>query len=190
MARPLSEEKREAILDAAAKLVAEQGTGAPTSKIAKAAGVAEGTLFTYFASKDDLLNALYLSIKGDMRRLMADDMSRSGEPQAQFRQLWNAMVDWTIDAEVKSKAMRQLTVSNLITDESRAAGSAPFRDIEAIFDKVVSAGALRNEPTAFAGALLQSLADTVAQFIQQAPDQRDHFKQLGFRMFWNAIHAP
>ena len=41
-------------------LFAERGIGhAPTSAIAAAAGVAEGTLFTYFKTKDELLNELY-----------------------------------------------------------------------------------------------------------------------------------
>ena len=50
MARPRSEDKRTAILEAATEVVAELGIGAPTAKVAKGAGVAEGTLFTYFAN--------------------------------------------------------------------------------------------------------------------------------------------
>lgn len=41
MARALSEEKRQALLDAAADFVATLGTGASMAKIAKAAGVTE-----------------------------------------------------------------------------------------------------------------------------------------------------
>lgn len=52
MARPLSEEKRNAILMAAAENVATDGLAARTAKIATAAGVAEGTVFTYFATKE------------------------------------------------------------------------------------------------------------------------------------------
>ena len=49
MARPKSEDKRNAILDAATRVFAERGlTAAPTSEISKQAGVAEETLFTYF----------------------------------------------------------------------------------------------------------------------------------------------
>ncbi len=59
MACPLSDDKRTAILEAATELVALLGVSAPTAKIAKCAGVAEGTLFTYFANKDELLNQLY-----------------------------------------------------------------------------------------------------------------------------------
>ena len=67
MARPLSEEKRSAILGAATAVVAALGVSAPTVKIAKDAGVAEGTLFTYFPTKDELLNRLYLELKMDLR---------------------------------------------------------------------------------------------------------------------------
>jgi AcrR family transcriptional regulator len=40
--------------------IAEDGIDASTAGIAKAAGVAEGSLFRYFPDKDTLLNELYL----------------------------------------------------------------------------------------------------------------------------------
>ena len=59
MARPKSEDKRNAILDAATRVFAECGlTAAPTSEISRRAGVADGPLFTYFKTKDDLINAV------------------------------------------------------------------------------------------------------------------------------------
>ena len=51
MARPLSEEKRIAILNAAANVVASEGIDAATARIAKAAKVAHGTLVTYFPTQ-------------------------------------------------------------------------------------------------------------------------------------------
>ena len=60
MARPLSEEKRSALLAAAIDAVGSSGVAASTLKIAKDAGVAEGTPFRYFPTKDDLFNQLYL----------------------------------------------------------------------------------------------------------------------------------
>jgi AcrR family transcriptional regulator len=51
-------------LDAATRVFAERGlTAAPRSDISKQAGVAEGNLFTYFKTKDDLIKALYREIK-------------------------------------------------------------------------------------------------------------------------------
>jgi len=74
VARPKSEDKRNAILDAATRVFAERGlTAAPTSEISKEAGVAEGTLFTYFKTKDDLMNALYREIKLELADAMMSD---------------------------------------------------------------------------------------------------------------------
>ena len=58
MARLRSSEKRRAILQAAVYEIAEAGLGAPTSKIARRAGVAEGTLFIYFPNKEELFKAV------------------------------------------------------------------------------------------------------------------------------------
>jgi AcrR family transcriptional regulator len=52
----LVEARRNQILDAAAAVFAEKGFHRATTKeIARAAGVSEGTIYNYFASKDDLL---------------------------------------------------------------------------------------------------------------------------------------
>lgn len=57
MARPKSEDKKQALLEAATAAFAQSGIAASTSAIARSAGVAEGTLFRYFATKDELLKS-------------------------------------------------------------------------------------------------------------------------------------
>ena len=47
MARPKSEDKKQALLEAATAAFAQSGVAASTSAIARSAGVAEGTLFRY-----------------------------------------------------------------------------------------------------------------------------------------------
>lgn len=54
MARPKSEDKKQALLEAATQAIAQSGIAASTAVIARNAGVAEGTLFRYFATKDEL----------------------------------------------------------------------------------------------------------------------------------------
>jgi AcrR family transcriptional regulator len=67
MARPRSEDKRTAILDATTEVVAMLGVSAQTAKIAKGACVAEGTLLTYFANKDELLKSAFAQASQDHR---------------------------------------------------------------------------------------------------------------------------
>src|SRR3954452_1801256 len=58
-ARPLPvEERRAAILKAARPLVLEHGRAATTRMIADAAGIAEGTIFRVFPTKDELFDAV------------------------------------------------------------------------------------------------------------------------------------
>ncbi len=52
------EDRRAAILEAARPLVVERGTATTTKMIAEAAGIAEGTIFRVFSSKDEIFDAL------------------------------------------------------------------------------------------------------------------------------------
>jgi TetR/AcrR family fatty acid metabolism transcriptional regulator len=59
-ATPPSPGKRERILDAAVKVFAAEGFyNAKVAQIAQEAGVADGTIYLYFKSKDDLLISLF-----------------------------------------------------------------------------------------------------------------------------------
>jgi AcrR family transcriptional regulator len=57
-------DKREKLLQTALELFVTQGfNDTPTSKIAKEAGIATGTLFYFFPTKDELIFSLYLKLK-------------------------------------------------------------------------------------------------------------------------------
>src|ERR1700678_906370 len=96
MARPKSEDKRNAILSAATQVFAERGLSAATSAISSAAGVAEGTLFTYFKTKDDLINALYREIKLELADAMMSDFPRKKNIRTKLRHVWDRYVNWGI----------------------------------------------------------------------------------------------
>ena len=51
------EERRAALVEATLPLLLEHGATVSTRQIAEAAGVAEGTIFRVFESKDDLVHA-------------------------------------------------------------------------------------------------------------------------------------
>jgi AcrR family transcriptional regulator len=53
------DERRKAILEAALPLLREHGKSLTTRQIAEAAGIAEGTIFRVFASKEELFDAAF-----------------------------------------------------------------------------------------------------------------------------------
>lgn len=73
------EQRREMIIRTAIPLIAEYGATVTTAKIARAAGIGEGTIFRVFADKDELLNACVaeaLSPDHAVRELDAIDVSQ------------------------------------------------------------------------------------------------------------------
>src|SRR5260370_14889157 len=130
MARPKSEDKRNAILDAATHLFAERGlTAAPTSEISKQAGVAEGTLFTYFKTKDNLMNALYREIKLELADAMMSGFPRKKSVCTRLQHVWDGYVNWGVANREKRKVLAQLQVSGMLSKDSIQAGGPPFVDI-------------------------------------------------------------
>lgn len=66
-------DKRKEILRAAVELIAEQGFhGAPMAMIAEKAGVAAGTIYCHFRSRDVLINELYLEIEERITAFLQD----------------------------------------------------------------------------------------------------------------------
>jgi len=187
MARPLSEDKRNAILTAATEAVAAQGVGAPTSRIAKDAGVAEGTLFTYFPTKDILLNQLYLALKAELGGSVVDQFPFASRLPDRWRHVWDRTIDWSAANPSARKAMRQLAVSDRITPETKQAGSAPFREIQAMMTETHTAGGMKDQPLEFMIAVLEALGEMTLDFVAHEPARRDHYKRAGFDAFWGAV---
>jgi AcrR family transcriptional regulator len=186
MARPRSEDKRQAILTAATRLFAEEGLNAPTARIAKAAGVAEGSLFTYFASKDELLNQLYLELKGLLRAAMGPPAAGAGLRE-QVRQAWSTYVAWGVAHPLERQALAKLGLSDRITEATRAEGFQAFCDLSRLLEAGMATGALRGQPQAFVGALMAAMADTTMDFVQRDPARAEATREAVFAAFWNAI---
>lgn len=71
-ARPMTpDDRRAALVDATVPLLLEHGRSVTTKQIADAAGVAEGTIFRVFDSKDDLVTAAVVKAL-DMEPFFAD----------------------------------------------------------------------------------------------------------------------
>src|SRR5215217_6300703 len=72
-----TKDKQTTILQAALELIAERGFhGAPMSLVAQRAGVSAGIIYHYFASKEELIHALYRQIEADFSRALL-----AGSPQ-------------------------------------------------------------------------------------------------------------
>ena len=187
MARPKSEDKRTAILEAATEVVAMLGVSAPTAKIAKGAGVAEGTLFTYFANKDELLNGLYLELKMDLRDAVITGYPAGKSLFDRSRHFWDRYIGWGSAHPLKRRAMRQLAVSDRITEETKKLVGDAFGEVNDMMRECAAGGAMRHQPPSFVSAIMSAIADTTMDFIAREPAQAKRYTKAGFDAFWKAV---
>jgi AcrR family transcriptional regulator len=189
VARPKSQDKRNAILDAATRLFAERGlTDAPTSEISKQAGVAEGTLFTYFETKDDLINALYQEIKLELADAMMSDFPRKKNVRIRLQHIWDRYVNWGIANPKQRRVLAQLTVSEVLTKESKDAAGAPFVEFQIMIRDAIDQHVFRNDlPEELISRSLVALGEATIDLTVSKPSKAKQYRDSGFQVFWAGI---
>jgi len=187
MAKPKSEDKRNAILAAAAQVFAERGLGAPTAAITKAAGIAEGSLFTYFKTKDDLINALYRELKLELADSMMSGFPRKQSVRHRLEHAWNGYVHWGVANPDQQKVLKQIQVWGGLTQESKQAGSTPFTEFQKMTEDAVTQKIYKDMPQALIGATLIALAEMTMDFMAREPKRAEMYRSGGFEMLWAAL---
>lgn len=88
-------DKAAAVRKAMRSVVAEHGFhGASMSAVAREAGVATGTAYTHYTSKDELVLATYCDTKAELGRAATSDLPSDASPEQRFGALWLAYYDY------------------------------------------------------------------------------------------------
>ena len=152
MARPRSDEKRRAILEAALRVFAERGVGnTPTSAISEAAGVAEGSLFTYFKTKAELINELYLEMRRDFDRQLTD-FPTEAEARIRLRYIWDKFLNLGIGQPERLTVMRQIRASGKLLKENEEAGAMILETLSATREALLEGGFARGSAGVYGAA--------------------------------------
>ena len=123
-------EKTKKILDAALRLFVEYGFhGTPTSRIAEKAGVANGTLFNKFATKNELIIALFIDIESRMSQYVFENAKQENTYKDTFKGMYFATLYWALDNNTEFRFIQQVKTSpfvSLIAPEKLKKPISPF----------------------------------------------------------------
>jgi AcrR family transcriptional regulator len=187
MARPLSDDRRNAIIMAATALITERGLGTSTADIAKQAGISNGSLFTYFETKTDLFNAIYSELKEELIETVLAAIPNDQDEKSQMRCFWLARTQWGVTNPGKRKVLAQLHVSDTITEASRRAATVSASPILDLIDQVARRGTLRAAPRSYVVELVEGMAGTTMDFMIANPAIAEEASQAGFDALWRVL---
>lgn len=146
--RPVVADKREAILRAAIRVFAHNGYfSSKVADIAREAGVADGTVYLYFKSKEEILHSIF---DRSMEEAIADGRKRLEEitdPRDRLRSIAHMHLDRLgADRDLAVVFQVELRGSTKFMEEFSAAGFAEYLNlIRATFEEGQRAGVFRSE---------------------------------------------
>lgn len=101
-----------AIRRALRDLVAERGFhGASMGAIAERAGVAAGTAYVHYASKDEVVYATYLEIKAELAAAALDGIDRAAAPADRWRHVMTRVHEFLADEPARARFLTQMEES-------------------------------------------------------------------------------
>jgi len=113
--------KKQQLLDSALTLFVNQGIDATsTASIAKHAGVANGTLFHHFPSKEGLVLALYKNIKQDFALQIKPFQLEASKLKQQAKQVWDQAIEWAVINAEKQQFCLQVSQYHQLSSQVKA----------------------------------------------------------------------
>ncbi|MEM9067174.1 MAG: TetR/AcrR family transcriptional regulator [Myxococcota bacterium] len=138
---------RERILEASLALFVRQGFhGTPVPRIAREAGVAAGTIYRTFPSKDALVNVLYREAKTNLLASLLNGLDVGAEPRQVFRQIWFRLAKHARAFPLELAFLELHHHASYLDEESKALEEHAFEPFYAYFETERAREAFRSLP--------------------------------------------
>jgi AcrR family transcriptional regulator len=184
------ENKRERILIAARRLFVKQGFhSTPTSAIAREANVANGTLFHYFNTKEELINTLFKETNRSFFTISTAGVDNENNIKRKVRLLWYNTVKWAMNRPQEFLFLQQYSnspfISQLIQDETSEHSGIYY----GLIDQGKDNGLLKDIPTDLMYQLITYQIYGIIQYLFQHKESRNNstYLSMAFEFCWNSI---
>ncbi len=182
--------KKQQALATALQLFVENGyENTPTALISKQSGVATGTLFHHFKSKQDILNQLYLDSKHSLRKNLLQNLNSSKREKNQIYIIWLNYMHWATQNPLYFRFLEKYSEHSLITCESRSQVDNTYKELFCILRKTQENQQLGKLPWDYILMLTEMHFTTAAKYCVANPNTLEK-KKLPKRLFlayWKAI---
>jgi len=191
MVRSLDPEKRAHILQTALRLFVAGGVaGTSTAQISKEAGIAAGTLFLYFPTKQDLIDALILDIAEAQTRLIESRLAPHLTAREAFIAIWSSSIEWFLDHRAAYAYVQQVRDTGLVSPAAVQKSGSVFAFYYTAIQKGLQEGCLKPAPIELIGDYLyQDIVAVMNYLLRQPNSAAAEVIRQGFDMFWDGVRA-
>jgi AcrR family transcriptional regulator len=183
--------KKQQLLDSALALFVNQGIYATsTASIAKTAGVATGTLFHHFPSKDALVLELYKNIKQEFALQIAPFELDVTQLEQQAKVIWQQAIDWALaNAEQQQFCLLVMQYQPLSADTKAQIFADEFGFLKEIMLFGQQHQLIANYPIALMLESAHGQFLTSSQFFINNTDlaQDTKHREAAFNLFWQSF---
>ncbi|MCO5382448.1 TetR/AcrR family transcriptional regulator [Methanosarcina sp. Z-7115] len=183
-------DKRTAIMETALKLFTERGfQGTSTAQISKEAGVATGTFFNYFPTKEDLINSLYFEVKGRLSSSMEKEIESKSTFQERVRRLWSNFINWGIDNQEEFLFVGQFCSSPYITKYTREEVMKEYIFLHNLVNEGIKTGEIKDFSPELTIAMFYQSSRAVVNLILNSNLSKDKNELIenGFQIIWRGL---
>ncbi len=182
--------KRKQITEAALKLFCEKGFQyTSTASIAQEAGVATGTLFLYFSTKEELINTLYKEAKYELTHYLQEAIPGDADTKNKLGHIWTKAHEWALANYTAFRFIHMFASSPFITRITRdeVASTADFA--EHFIKQAIQEGVLMPIDTPLFFLLFDGIWTATVNYLSSSADNTNHTLVIEqtFEVFWKGV---
>jgi AcrR family transcriptional regulator len=185
-------DKKERIYKAALKLFIQMGFDkTPTGLISREAGVATGTLFHYFRTKEDLINGLYLRCKDFMLSTMTRGIDTEKTYRGKLHRVYINTLEWGTEHADEFLFFSQFSTSPHIHEMTKEEGRTRFSGMFDLIREGIEREVLKRADTEYILTIIAGIIN--AQIIYLIAHRHlscdPAFLEESFSFLWDSIKA-
>lgn len=181
--------KKELICNTARKVIVENGfQDASISKIAKEAGIPVGSVYTYFKSKEELINEIFIGIKQEMGAYIFQDIEGQLSEKEELRVYWTRAVDFGLSQQEKFFFAEQFANSPLIQKANKEQVQQQFYKVFNLLESGINRGLLKPiDLFILHNIIYTNIVGTIKYFAQTEIVIIQNLKNQLFECCWDSI---
>lgn len=180
-------DKRSALLRAALELFAENGfTGSSTALIAKRAGVASGTLFFYFTSKEQLIHELFREVRAKIDNEVLEEFPAEAPVRERFLTNFSKLLRYFLENPQEFKFIEQYHFSPF--NEGECCSANDNKCLSNLLVEAREQGLFKNAPLQVLKALaFGPIASLAKEHVSRALPIDDEMIRVTIAACWDGL---